>query len=95
LLKHAHFSFLGVPLLLVAVLPDGYALCMRNYPVAVRTIDHRRALLADLIGAETVEALSERAVGRVLGAVFSTARREVERVSHPGQLGFDDEPDAA
>jgi hypothetical protein len=45
-----------------------------------------RERLRCLLG-DDVDKLSDRACGRVLGAVFATARREVERLhEHDGQL---------
>jgi hypothetical protein len=47
-----------------------------------------REQLRDLLGSDVVDELTDQMAGRVLGAVYATARRELDRVPHEGQLAF-------
>jgi hypothetical protein len=48
-----------------------------------------RDLLAEILGDDAVEQLTAAQVGRILGATFMTARRELERNQQiPGQLAL-------
>lgn len=47
-----------------------------------------REQLRDLLGSEVVDRLTDLQCGRVLGAVFATAQRELDRFDRPGQLSL-------
>lgn len=49
-----------------------------------------REQLRDLLGDQVVDGLSDRALGRLLGMLFASARREVERAHmHDDQMALD------
>jgi hypothetical protein len=47
-----------------------------------------REQLRDLLGDSVVDRLTDAQAGRVLGAVYATAQRELDRFDRPGQLSL-------